>query len=767
MTGLSTITAPDLQQSARNIILTGRVQGVGFRPFVYRTARKLKLLGRVQNDAGKVLIFAQGAGETLDRFEQLLIRSAPPLALPVLASTNAAEPESIDTFEICASDSLSEPEIHVPPDMFTCEDCLAELTDPTERRYQYPFINCTQCGPRYTLITAMPYDRPNTSMADFPLCPGCDSEYRLPEDRRFHAQPLACELCGPSLEFVDGASGQRTANNETALKLAVEALNRGEIVAVKGVGGYHLVCDAANSHSVRVLRQRKHRPHKPLAVMFPMHGEDGLDSVRRHTDPSPAELKAISDPARPIVLARRRRDSSLCEGLAEGLAELGVFLPYSPLHHRLLGEFGKPVVATSGNLSGEPVLTENMEVEQRLASVCDHFLQHNRPIIRPADDPVVRVISGQPRLIRPGRGIAPLEFKLPGGTDLEPLIATGGHMKNTVALAWGDRVVVSPHIGELDSPRSLDIFNNVINDLQSLYNVNANIVACDLHPGYASTRWAHKQPLRLVQVQHHHAHASALAGEHPDINRWLVFTWDGVGFGEDGSLWGGEALLGAPGNWQRLASFRPFGLVGGDRAGREPWRSAAALLWAEGAEWMPPVKSAELARQAWQSGLTVHQSSAAGRLFDAAAALVLGRHVSSFEGQGPMALEALVTGTYQGIEMPVMSDDSGILRSDWAPLLPMLTDSSLSPVDRAGMFHASMSDALIEQVLHLRRTHKFDAVGLSGGVFQNRHLSESVSRHLAQLGIETRMHRNIPANDGGLCFGQVIEAAARREQEKG
>ena len=764
---------------ARKIVVSGRVQGVGYRPFVYVTAHDLGLCGSVLNGSGKVFIHAEGEATQIDRLEQALVESAPPLARPKLASSEPVETLGAVSFEILASDSATEPEIHVPPDLFTCGDCIAEFTDPDERRYGYPFINCTQCGPRYTLITAMPYDRPNTSMADFPLCDDCRAEYESPRDRRFHAQPLACAVCGPELEFVEAGKPEDAGPlpQRDPLLRAVEALNQGAIVAIKGVGGYHLVCDAANNQAVARLRERKHRPHKPLAVMFPFAGEDGLDSVREQLELDPITSRAITDPARPIVLGRKRKDFQLSDGLSPGLNELGVFLPYSPLHYQLLQAYGNPIVATSGNVSGEPVITGNIDAQYRLAAVADGFLHHNRPIIRPADDPVIRPMAGAARVLRLGRGIAPLERTL-NRKLVQPLLATGGHMKVTVALAWDERVVISPHIGELDSPRSNDIFSQVIKDIQLLYDVKTQIIVCDLHPGYASSRWAEKQGLPLLRVQHHRAHASSLAGEHPDIENWLVFTWDGVGYGSDQTLWGGEALAGTPGGWNRVASFRPFSLVGGDKAGREPWRSAAALMWAveekvggrhaaeKSRAWPAPTSEPELAHEAWKRGTNVFETSAAGRLFDAAAALVLGRNMASFEGQGPMELEHVAAAGCAALSLPLAADENGVWRSDWAPLLDILSDQGMSRPERAGIFHETMAQALVDQALQLRDDVGFDAVGLSGGVFQNRFLTERVVEKLQALGIDVRLHLDVPANDGGLSFGQVIEAQAMLENKR-
>jgi hydrogenase maturation protein HypF len=465
---------------------------------------------------------------------------------------------------------------------------------------------------------------------------------------------------------------------------------------------------------------------------------------------------------RPIVLVARRHGAALAPGIAPGLGEIGAFLPYSPLHQLLLEGVGAPLVATSANVSGEPVLTDNAEVERRLAHVAEAFLHHDRPIARPADDPVQRVIAGRARPLRLGRGLAPLELELPTAVPA-PLLAVGGHMKNSVALAWGRRVVVSPHIGDLDAPRSLTVFEQVIADLARLYDVRPQAIACDAHPGYASSRWARHAGLPVTTVFHHRAHAAALAGEHPDVDRWLTFTWDGVGYGEDGTLWGGEALLGRPGAWQRVASFRPFRLPGGDKAGREPWRAALALCWETGADWPDcPVKT-ELLRTAWQRGLNAPETSAVGRLFDAAAALTGVCSHASFEGQGPMWLEALDAGDMEAaIALPLArDDDEGVWRSDWAPLVPRLRDTTTSPAARSTLFHATLARAALDQALRLRAEHGTFSIGLGGGVFQNRRLTERLLALFAAHGFDVRLTGQAPCNDGGLCYGQVIEAAAR------
>jgi len=441
------------------ITLTGHVQGVGFRPFVYRLANEYRLTGYVQNRLGEVAIVACGSPESLRKFHRDLIDQAPPLARPNIVSSESVEQVSFEDFKIVASAADADVRIFVPADNFMCDDCKQELHDPGDRRYHYPFINCTQCGPRYTLIEAMPYDRENTSMASFELCADCRSEYENPNDRRFHAEPIACPVCGPGLEFEKGGHDEYS-DADTEIEAALHELREGNVVAVKGIGGYHMLCDARNWSAVASLRRRKQRPDKPLAVMYPMRGSDGLDAVRLSVKVSTAEAELLLSPSRPIVLLQKHTYTRLANNVAPGLREIGVLLPYSPLHELLMQGFGSPLVATSGNISGEPVLTENAAASSRLGKIADAFLHHDRPIVRPADDPVYRSIAGKVRPLRMGRGSAPFEFDLPWRLTT-PVLAVGGHMKGTLALGWEDRVVVSPHIGEMDNPRSLEVFEQV------------------------------------------------------------------------------------------------------------------------------------------------------------------------------------------------------------------------------------------------------------------------------------------------------------------
>ena len=742
---------------ARRWLMGGRVQGVGYRAFVLNLAQHFGLSGVVQNLTGEVLVEAQGEPAELDAFTAALVSGAPPLARPRIISCQPIPVCEMVDFKILHSAETAEPDIHIPPDNFLCDDCRREMLDPGDRRYRYPFINCTQCGPRYTLITRMPYDRPNTTMANFPLCPACQAEYEDPHNRRFHAQPLACPVCGPQPVFV---APHQSAEGNAALDACVAALRRGEIIAVKGIGGYHLMCDALNPAAITRLRASKHRPHKPLALMFPWQGPDGLQRVRAELQLDALTQAALYDAVRPIVLIAKRDDSALPDTIAPGLREIGAMLPYSPLHHLLLDNFGSPLVATSGNVSGEPVLTDNAGAEARLGKVAQAFLHHNRPIARPADDSVLRVIADMPRLLRVGRGIAPLEFDLPFNLP-QPLLAVGGHMKNSIALAWSNRAVLSPHIGDLDAPRSLEIFEQVIADVQKLYGVAACAIVCDAHPGYASSRWAAKQALPLQRVQHHHAHASALAFEGGQDRAWLTFTWDGVGLGADDTLWGGEALHGRPGAWQRVASFKSFHLPGGERAGREPWRSAAALCWESGLDWHSSARDAVLLKNAWQLGLNAPLTTAAGRLFDAASSLLGLIDNSSYEGQGPMLLEAVAHGDMAAIVLPMRENQHGLLIVDWTPLLHALRREEIPVAQRAMQFHRSLAQCIVAQARDISARMPFDAVGLTGGVFQNKLLAELALQQLAAAGFDAYLPQQTPCNDGGLAFGQLIEASYR------
>jgi hydrogenase maturation protein HypF len=750
---------------ARQIKVAGQVQGVGFRPFIYRLARQHQLNGSVCNQMGQVEIIVQGGAHHVDQFSIALIERSPIIAEPHIVSDEKVPVDDRFQFEILPSETGGEASIHVPADFFTCSDCLAELHDPKDRRYAYPFINCTQCGPRYTLIEALPYDRPNTSMADFVLCENCEKEYTDPLNRRFHAEPIACPECGPRLRYESAA--RNPDGGQSPLAQAIQTLQLGKIVAVKGIGGYHLMCDARNERAVEQLRESKHRPDKPLAVMFSAAPFSEESDLKRAVSISDAEWDSLWQPARPIVLLRKQKHCDLAQSIAPGLNEIGVMLAYSPLHDVLLSEFGGPLVATSGNLSGEPVITSSSMAGKRLAGIAEAFLHHNRPIVRPADDSVLRFISGRSRTIRLGRGLAPLELELPF-TLPKPVLALGGHMKATIALAWGRRLVVSPHIGEMESPRSLKVFEQLVGDLQALYGVTAKRYICDAHPTYASHRWARKQDLPVTTVWHHHGHASALAVEslpflNDEAKPMLVFAWDGVGLGPDQTLWGGETLLGGPGRWQRYARWRPFNVPGGDLAGRAPWRSVAALCWELDLA-LPQIEAVSedtihLLRTAWEKKINAPQTTAVGRLFDGASTLLGLAEQVSFEGQGPMHLEALAEGgAGNAILTPIreLAQNEG-LQIDWAPLIKHMLNSKLDSKQRAADWHESLAKAILKVAERARIEHEVEHIGLSGGVFQNRLLSERALGLLKKHEFICHFPERVPVNDGGLCVGQVVE----------
>jgi hydrogenase maturation protein HypF len=746
-------------ETGQTWLIGGRVQGVGFRPFVCVMANELGVRGSVRNRGGQVEIVAIGDRASVELLLLRLLAEHPPIARPELITTRSCIAAEDSGFRILPS-GCGEPGGAVLPDEPTCDACLTEMADPKARRYRYPFIACTQCGPRYTTIASPPFDRATTGMAGFPLCDLCRAEYEQPENRRFHAQLIACATCGPTLSFRDGSENIR--GNEPALARTIETLRTGAIVAVRGIGGYHLFCDATHHAAINRLRDRKRRPTKPLAVMFPRTGRDSLDQLRLHCAIDAEAARSLRSREKPIVLVPLHANSTLSSALAPGLGELGALMPYSPLHELLLSGFGRPLVATSGNLGGEPVLTEPAEAEALLASIADAFLHHDRPILNPADDGIVRIISGRARAFRLGRGSAPLSIS-PQRPLTKPVLALGGQMKVTLALGFGTRVVISPHLGDLDSPRGLDRLEATAETLQRLHGVRVQTLVCDAHGGYTGTRWAAGQDLLpVLRISHHHAHAAAVAGEFRQERRWLCFTWDGSGLGEDGRLWGGEALLGQPGAWTRVGTFRSFAPLGGDKAAREPWRSAAALAWEMGLDWRALGVDISLARAAWQQRLNCPLTSSVGRLFDAASAFLNLTPHTSYEGEGPMAVEALATEADNAAALPLSERTDGVLEADWEPLVHSLLNARVTPGRRSATMHACLALTLVSQAIAIKKRHGPFAVGLAGGVFQNRRLASLSLRGLKEAGFRAYLPLRIPCNDAGLSFGQVTEAAARQ-----
>ena len=629
------------------MVIRGAVQGVGFRPFVYRLAKELELPGWVSNTAAGVFIEVEGEPELLREFQRRVEQEKPAISFIQSLESSFLDVSGFESFEIRES-SGGEKTVLVLPDIATCPECLAEILDSTNRRYRYPFTNCTNCGPRFTIIESLPYDRPSTTMKMFAMCPECEREYRDPENRRFHAQPNACPECGPQLEH-GGAGGTKIAEREEALLNAANAIRAGKIVAVKGLGGFHLMVDARNNEAVRTLRERKRREEKPLAMMYPR-----VYAVRGDCELSELEERLLRSPEAPIVLLKRKTSSR--NGLSPAIAPrnpyLGVMLPYTPLHHLLMRDLGFPVVATSGNLSDEPICIGEQEAVERLRGIADCFLVHDRPIVRHADDSIVRVMAGRELVMRRARGFAPLPVTVK--ESLPPVLAVGAHQKNTIAASVGQQVFVSQHIGDLETQEAFGAFVRVIESFKKLYEFQPQAVACDLHPNYMSSEYARRSGLPVIEVQHHYAHVLACMAENELAAPALGISWDGSGYGPDGTVWGGEFLWVDESGYRRAAHLRTFPLPGSEKAVKEPRRSAIGMLQElYGEEFVEKQDFASV--QAFgaselttlasmlQSGLNSPRTSSAGRLFDAVASLLDLRQTVGFEGQAAMELEALAT----------------------------------------------------------------------------------------------------------------------------
>ncbi|MBW3547101.1 MAG: carbamoyltransferase HypF [Actinobacteria bacterium] len=745
--------------------VTGTVQGVGFRPFVYRHAVALGLSGHVANDSEGVLVEAEGPPQQLDELSRRLTEEPPPLARVATLETTQLPATGGSGFRIVESRSERAPAVAVSVDVATCDDCLAELTDPSDRRYGYPFTNCTNCGPRYTIIRSIPYDRPATTMAGFPMCDACAAEYADPGDRRFHAQPNACPACGPQLRLLEG-DGRVVAEQGEALDGAVKALLAGKIVAVKGLGGYHLATDASDAGAVAELRRRKHRDDKPFAVMVP-----DLDAARALCRLSPDAAAALSSLRRPIVLAHRHPDADgVAPGVAPGLPELGLMLPYTPLHHLLLQGMGRPLVMTSGNLSDEPIAHTDDDAVTRLGPLVDATLAHDRPIHIRADDSVVRARpNGRTQMVRRSRGFAPEPLPLPRPARRQ-VLAVGAELKNTVSVAKDANVVASHHIGDLEHLAAHRSFLQATEHLCHLTGVDPEVVAHDLHPEYLSTKYALELDLPTVGVQHHHAHVASCLVEHGRTEPVLGIAFDGLGLGTDGTLWGGELLVADLRGFRRVGHLRQLPLPGGTRAIREPWRMA--LAWAHTA--LGPEAAArygESADERWRSVLALLErpetpvTSSAGRLFDAVAALLGLRPRTTYEGQAAIELEAAAAGLELDAVAPYPASierEGDLLVIDPSPLIAQVVaerDWGTPVAAISAGFHAGLGRTAVEAAAELAGHHGLDTVALSGGVFQNTRLTDVVVGACREAGLSVLVHEHVPPNDGGISIGQAAVAA--------
>jgi hydrogenase maturation protein HypF len=735
-------TAAPIRIERLRVVLRGAVQGVGYRPTVYRLAEKLRLAGWVRNSGVGLEIEVEGSPEQLDQFLHTLEAERPRAAVVTTEEVSRIAPVGCAWFEILPSDENVSKTAAVLPDLATCPECLRELLDPADRRFGYAFTNCTLCGPRYTILVDIPYDRPNTTMRSFALCPGCRREYESPHDRRFHAQPNACPTCGPRLWSVPGqAEGAR------AVAHAAGTLARGEIVALKGVGGFQLLVDARNPVAVMRLRERKHREEKPFALLMP-----SLAIVRQYCMVSAAEEEMLVSQAAPIVLLRPKEGCNLSLEVAKSSPYLGVMLPYSPLHHLLMGQCPFPVVATSGNRADEPISIENDEASERLKDIADVFVLHNRPIARSCDDSVARFSGGRPQILRRARGYAPLPVLTL--RDLPPVLAVGGHLKNTVAIALGRQVFLSQHIGDLDAVESRQAFERAIEDLCRLYRFKPEFVACDLHPDYASTQWALASGLPMVKVQHHHAHVAACAAENGIETNYLGVAWDGAGLGLDGTIWGGEFFVASQNGFERIAHVRQFRLPGGEAAIRDCSRSAASLIWESCAAGTSERVVDASIRAMLERGINAPLSSSMGRLFDAVACLTGVADRNRFEGQAAMCLERAI-GDIRTTESYKIESQNGI--GDWAPLIEALLldmQAGLSVDLIAAKFH----NALVNWIVSVAQTADVRNVVLSGGVFQNAYLTARTRVLLEEHGFRIFTHHQVPPNDGGISLGQAVLA---------
>lgn len=759
----------------RALAVRGIVQGVGFRPFVYRIATEEQLSGWVGNDTGGVTIEVEGAPERIDAFLLKLRTELPPLARIDSVSTQEIPPTGAEGgFRIALSQSTGSVSTGIPADAATCADCLHELLNPADRRYRYPFLNCTNCGPRFTITRRIPYDRPQTSMAAFKMCPACQAEYDDPANRRFHAQPNACPVCGPRV-WIEAPDGREERFDDPVAE-TIERLLAGEVMAIKGIGGFHLSADATDDAAVKRLRERKHRYGKPLAVMV-----RDLEAARALCALTPAEESLLMTPARPIVLARMRTGSKISPAVAPELPWLGVFLPYAPLQHLLFADRRvTALVMTSANLSEEPIAIDNDEARRRLGQIADSFLMHNREILQRCDDSVAAIVDDAPQLIRRARGYVPLGIELP--LEAPSLLAAGGHLKSVFTLARADRAYQSQHLGDLENLTGLQFFEESLTHLMHTFEIEPEAVAHDLHPGYLSTAWAKKwaevRGLPLIGVQHHHAHSVACMAEHKLQGPVIGLSLDGTGYGTDGRIWGGEVLIARWDSFERFAHLEYMPMPGGESAIREPWRMALGAIHVAGGEAFRSIAAERLGvsereqallERMMERGINAPHTSSCGRLFDAVAALVLGRRVVDYEAQAAIELEGMAVDKADSMPYPfeIQAASQGLsepLQIRIAPMMSALLEDLVGgqePAQIAARFHAGVAAAFVQAAVSARETTGIEQVVASGGCMHNRRLARLLRDGLEREGFAVYQHRQVSPGDGGLSYGQAVVAAAK------
>lgn len=739
--------------------ISGAVQGVGFRPFVFRLANELGLTGHVLNNAEGVSVEAEGEKEKLDEFLVRIEKEKPDIAKIYSLQHAFLEETGADSFEIRSSDDSGERRVAVLPDVAVCDECMHEVTDPRDRRFMYPFTNCTNCGPRYSIIQALPYDRRNTSMKSFEMCPDCKREYSLASFRRFHAQPNACHECGPWISLHD-CDGQLSCEKSNAIEKATNLIRKGYIIAVKGIGGYHLVCDAENDEAVRRLRQKKHREEKPMAVMFP-----DLESAMKEAVISPLEARAITSIERPIVIVSKKETSTLAPSVCPDNSTVGVFLPYTPLHHMILRKLKKPVIATSANVTDDPIAKDEPDAFARLSKIADYFLTHNRDIVRRCDDSVVRVMSGRQVPVRRSRGFAPLPLHVPFQFS-KPVLALGPFMNNTIAAGVENKVYLSQHIGDLDTPLTIEFYEETIKDFLRLLEVKPEIVVSDLHPGYYSTKYGEGHCSgKLVRVQHHFAHILSCMTDNsvPDQTEVIGFAFDGTGYGTDKTVWGSEVCIASYRGFRRAYHLRPFRLPGGERSVREPCRTALSLLYETfGDEAMNithnPLSARERAflMEMMKKDVNSPETTSMGRLFDAVASLINVRQKISYHAQAAIDFEQAAIRSDGTDSYPFRVKNTAI---DQRPVIESIVrdlDKQTAPEVIAKKFHNTIVDIVVSIAEALRKETGISTVVLTGGVFQNAILSEHSFERLTEKCFTPLIHQRVPPNDGGIALGQAV-----------
>jgi len=762
------------------ISIKGAVQGVGFRPFIYKVANELNLKGTISNNIKGVSIDVEGEEVLLKEFINRIKSDKPKHSLISAFEINQLKVNGYDDFKIVNSSSSGDPTAIIQPDISVCDECLAEMFDPNNRRYLYPFINCTNCGPRFSIIKSLPYDRPNTSMRLFEMCDDCKEEYSNPNERRFHAQPIACSKCGPNVKLLDN-TGELICEKYSAIKTVVEKINHGKVIALKGLGGFQLIVNASDDNAIRELRNRKHRDEKPFALMFP-----SIEIVKEHCIVSDVEEKLLKSPESPIVLLRKKscisdlapgirnltigvqstkggQASSLSEFVSPQNPYLGVMLPYTPLHHLIMKDLLEPIIATSGNISEEPMCIDEKEALEKLAGIADYFLVHNRPIIRPVDDSVIRVVKSREMILRRARGYAPLPISIRNSTE-ENFISVGAHLKNVIALKKGNEIFNSQHIGDLSNTEAEKYFEATISDFQKMYKVNPDFLVHDLHPDYSSTKYCLHNNIKTIEVQHHLAHIAACYEEKKLNGNCFAVCWDGTGYGFDKTIWGGEFFTYDESDYKHIAQFRQFRLPGGEAAVKDSRRSLIGILYDIFKDDIPYPKLSfsdsqnelTLFVKMLQKNINCFTTSSMGRIFDAVSSLLNLCHKSFYEGQAAMMLEFAAdetVNTYYNFSL--IEGDKFII--DWQPMFEEILndlEKKIPATEISSKFH----NTLIEVIITLSKRIGLKDVILTGGCFQNKFLLERTIDKLIANGFTPHWNEQIPPNDGGISFGQAVFA---------